>query len=205
MKLLKKLFGYKIYIWFVLLLALVGIIFYWHGSYHRNSKLAESSQTYSMVKYIEERNETVFLNVGIEKVDTAFNVKKIFGLTIPYSRKKAILILNYAAKLGIKKAVSIHKTKENNFKIKIPKFEVIGIELDSRHPYKLYNKSGELLSNATEEIDTGKVVSASLTNKEQKKYLKQYSDMIKKSAENYYKLLFKSVYPDAKLTFIYDN
>ena len=43
------------------------------------------------------------------------------------------------------------------------------------------------------------------TFKNQKQYLKQYSHMIKKSAENYYKTSFKSAYPDVKLTFIYEN
>ena len=196
MKMLKEILGCKIYIWFAALIALVGLFFYWYGMNQNNNKSADSSQSYSMVKYIEATNETVFLNVGIEKV---------LGITIPYSQKKAIIILNYEAKLGIKRAVSINKTRENNFEIKIPKFEVIGVKLDDKHPYKLYNRSGELLSGSTEEVDTGKAATSLLTNKEQKKYLKQYSDMIKKSAEDHYKVLFKSIYPDVKLTFVYEN
>ena len=205
MKQLKKIFKTKIYIWIVVLLALMGIVFYWYGANQNKTELADSSQSYSMVKYIEETNETVFLNVGIEKVVTLSNATKVLGITIPYSQKKAIIILNYAAKLGIKKAVSINKTGENSFDIKIPKFEVIGVDLDNKHPYKLYSRSGDLLSASTEEVDTGKAAIASLSNKEQKKYLKQYSDMIKKASENYYKTLFKSAYPDTKLTFIYEN
>lgn len=205
MKQLKKIFKTKIYIWIVVLLALMGIVFYWYGANQNKTEFADSSQSYSMVKYIEETNETVFLNVGIEKVVTLSNATKVLGITIPYSQKKAIIILNYAAKLGIKKAVSINKTGENSFDIKIPKFEVIGVDLDNKHPYKLYSRSGDLLSASTEEVDTGKAAIASLSNKEQKKYLKQYSDMIKKASENYYKTLFKSAYPDTKLTFIYEN
>lgn len=204
-KTVKKIASYKIYMWLIALIAVGGIIFYRYSPNHNKTKLADSSQSYSMVKYIEETNETVFLNVGIEKVDTLSNATKVLGITIPYSQKKAMIILNYAAKLGIKKAVSVTKTKENSFEIKIPKFEVIGVELDSKQPYKLYNKSGELLSGSTKEVDTGKAVTSSLTSKNQKQYLKQYSHMIKKSAENYYKTLFKSAYPDVKLTFIYEN
>ena len=191
MKMLKKILGCKIYIWFAALIALVGLFFYWYGMNQNNNKSADSSQSYSMVKYIEATNET--------------NATKVLGITIPYSQKKAIIILNYEAKLGIKRAVSINKTRENNFEIKIPKFEVIGVKLDDKHPYKLYNRSGELLSGSTEEVDTGKAATSLLTNKEQKKYLKQYSDMIKKSAEDHYKVLFKSIYPDVKLTFVYEN
>ncbi|MCB4999354.1 phosphoribosylglycinamide synthetase [Streptococcus mutans] len=205
MKMLKKILGCKIYIWFAALIALVGLFFYWYGMNQNNNKSADSSQSYSMVKYIEATNETVFLNVGIEKIDALSNATKVLGITIPYSQKKAIIILNYEAKLGIKRAVSINKTRENNFEIKIPKFEVIGVKLDDKHPYKLYNRSGELLSGSTEEVDTGKAATSLLTNKEQKKYLKQYSDMIKKSAEDHYKVLFKSIYPDVKLTFVYEN
>lgn len=182
MKMLKKILGCKIYIWFAALIALVGLFFYWYGMNQNNNKSADSSQSYSIVKYIEATNETVFLNVGIEKVDALSNATKVLGITIPYSQKKAIIILNYEAKLGIKRAVSINKTRENNFEIKIPKFEVIGVKLDDKHPYKLYNRSGELLSGSTEEVDTGKAATSLLTNKEQKKYLKQYSDMIKIAA-----------------------
>ena len=198
MKMLKEILGCKIYIWFAALIALVGLFFYWYGMNQNNNKSADSSQSYSMVKYIEATNETVFLNA-------LSNATKILGITIPYSQKKAIIILNYEAKLGIKRAVSINKTRENNFEIKIPKFEVIGVKLDDKHPYKLYNRSGELLSGSTEEVNTGKAATSLLTNKEQKKYLKQYSDMIKKSAEDHYKVLFKSIYPDVKLTFVYEN
>ena len=127
MKMLKEILGCKIYIWFAALIALVGLFFYWYGMNQNNNKSADSSQSYSMVKYIEATNETVFLNVGIEKVDALSNATKVLGITIPYSQKKAIIILNYEAKLGIKRAVSINKTRENNFEIKIPKFEVIGV------------------------------------------------------------------------------
>ncbi|WP_373808949.1 DUF4230 domain-containing protein [Streptococcus ferus] len=205
MKALKKILDYKIYLWIVVLVILVGIIFYWYGVNQSNNKPAEISQSYSMVKYLEEENETVFLSVGIEKVDTLSNATKVLGIPIPYSQKKAIIILNYEAKLGIKKAVSINKTGENTFEIRVPKFEVIGVKLDDKHPYKLYDRSGELLSGSTEEIDTGEATASSLTNEEQKEYLKQYSNMMKKTAEDYYKTLFKSVYPKSKLTFTYEK
>lgn len=204
-EIVKKIASYKICTWIIVLIAVGGAIFYWYGANQNKTKLADSSQSYSMVKYIEETNETVFLNVGIEKVVTLSNASKILGITIPYSQKKAIIILNYAAKLGIKKAVSINKTGKNSFDIKIPKFEVIGVELDNKRPYKLYSRSGDLLSASTEEVDTGKAAIASLSNQEQKKYLKQYSDMLKKASKDYYKTLFKSAYPDTKLTFIYGN
>ena len=83
-----------------------------------NNKSADSSQSYSIVKYIEATNETVFLNVGIEKVDALSNATKVLGITIPYSQKKAIIILNYEAKLGIKRAVSINKTERIILKLK---------------------------------------------------------------------------------------
>ena len=50
MKMLKKILGCKIYIWFAALIALVGLFFYWYGMNQNNNKSADSSQSYSMVK-----------------------------------------------------------------------------------------------------------------------------------------------------------
>ncbi len=75
--------------------------------------------------------------------------KKIPGtnISIPLSVKKAIIILNYTAKFGIKKELRLKNCFEHEYELTIPKYEVIGVEaLNSQDRYKLYDMSGLLSS-----------------------------------------------------------
>ena len=170
------------------------------------TKGKEYSKSYSIVKYIEQVNETVFLNVGIQTIETQENNTTIpwTKIGIPFTEKKAIIILNYQAKLGIKKPVKIDKVNDNKYKISIPKYEVIGVELDSKAPYQLYDSSGALLSNSTENIDTGKLVINRLSTKKQEMYLAKYKGQMNDSAKTYYKTLFQGINKEAKLEFNFE-
>ena len=170
------------------------------------TKGKEYSKSYSIVKYIEQVNETVFLNVGIQTIETQENNTTIpwTKIGIPFTEKKAIIILNYQAKLGIKKPVKIDKVNDNKYKISIPKYEVIGIKLDSKAPYQLYDSSGALLSNSTEDVDTGKLIVNRLSNKKQEAYLSKYNEQMDESAKLYYKTLFQGINKEAKLEFNFE-
>lgn len=170
------------------------------------TKGKEYSKSYSIVKYIEQVNSTVFLNVGIQTIETQENNTTIpwTKIGIPFTEKKAIIILNYQAKLGIKKPVKIDKVNDNKYKISIPKYEVIGIELDSKAPYQLYDSSGALLSNSTEDVDTGKLIVNRLSNKKQEAYLSKYNEQMDESAKLYYKTLFQGINKEAKLEFNFE-
>ena len=170
------------------------------------TKGKEYSKSYSIVKYIEQVNETVFLNVGIQTIETQENNTTIpwTKIGIPFTEKKAIIILNYQAKLGIKKPVKIDKVNDNKYKISIPKYEVTGVELDSKAPYQLYDSSGALLSNSTEDVDTGKLIVNRLSNKKQEAYLSKYNEQMDESAKLYYKTLFQGINKEAKLEFNFE-
>ena len=170
------------------------------------TKGKEYSKSYSIVKYIEQVNEIVFLNVGIQTIETQENNTTIpwTKIGIPFTEKKAIIILNYQAKLGINKPVKIDKVNDNKYKISIPKYEVIGIKLDSKAPYQLYDSSGALLSNSTENVDTGKLIVNRLSNKKQEAYLSKYNEQMDESAKLYYKTLFQGINKEAKLEFNFE-
>ena len=184
MKRIKKFFEIQIPLWFLVLCGLILLFAYINGYMQNDSK--NNSQSSSMVQYIEEANEVVFLNVGIG---------------IPFSEKKSIIILNYAAKLGIRTHVKVEQISEKKYKIIVPKYEVLGVELDKTNPYQLYDSSGELLSYSTQDIDTGALVAQTLSNEEQVKYLEKYVDKINDSAMSYYKALFQSISKDIELEF----
>ena len=148
--LFKKVLGAKIYVWIVIVilttLFVVAKTFNFIGYFQGKNASDERSQIYTQITSLEKVNETVFLNVGIQKVETIERDKKIPGtnISIPLSVKKAILILNYTAKFGIKEGVKVKKISDHEYELTIPKYEVIGVKVpdNPKERYKLYDTSG---------------------------------------------------------------
>lgn len=89
--------------------------------------------------------------------------------------------------------INREKTDKKNVEITVPKFDVIGVELDKKNPYQLYDDSGNILSASTKNVDTGQLVSQALSSSKQRHYLKTYNAMIQDSAKDYYTTFFNSV------------
>ena len=152
------------------------------------------------IESIEKVNEVVFLNAGVNEIITETKTTQVFGFDVPFSRKTALVILNYTAKFGIKSSVKVEQIGEKEYKVIVPKFEVIGVELSKDNPYNLYDNHGELLSGTTEDVDTGKLVTNQLSSDKQAEYLDKFKSEIKESAINYYNTLFSSMDSEAKVT-----
>ena len=152
------------------------------------------------IESIEKVNEVVFLNAGVNEIITETKTTQVFGFDVPFSRKTALVILNYTAKFGIKSSVKVEQIAEKEYKVIVPKFEVIGVELSKDNPYNLYDNHGQLLSGTTEDVDTGKLVTNQLSNDKQAEYLDKFNSDIKESAINYYKTIFASMDSEVKIT-----
>ena len=152
------------------------------------------------IESIEKVNEVVFLNAGINEIISETKTTQVFGFDVPFSKKAALVILNYKAKFGIKSSVKVEQISEKEYKVIVPKLEVIGVELSKDNPYDLYDSHGELLSGTTEDIDTGKLVANQLSSDKQAEYLDKFKSEIKESAINYYKTIFSSMYSEVKVT-----
>ena len=152
------------------------------------------------IESIEKVNEVVFLNAGVNEIITESKTTQVFGFDVPFSKKTALVILNYTAKFGIKSSVKVEKISEKEYKVIVPKFEVIGVELSKDNPYNLYDNHGELLSGITEDVDTGKLVTNQLSSDKQAEYLDKFKSEIKESATNYYKTIFASMASEVKVT-----
>ena len=206
---IKKVLGAKIYVWIVVaILAIFFVVAKTYniiGFFQGKNASDERSQIYTQITRLEKVKETVFLDVGIQRVETIEKDTKIPGtnISIPLSVKKAIIILNFTAKFGVKKGVKVKKISDHEYELTIPKYEVIGVKMpdNPKEQYKLYDMSGQLLSGSTENIDTGEHVAKSLSNKEQEVYLKEYKNLITESAEDYYTNIVTSIDPEAKVTF----
>ena len=152
------------------------------------------------IESIEKVNEVVFLNAGINEIISETKTTQVFGFDVPFSKKAALVILNYKAKFGIKSSVKVEQISEKEYKVIVPKLEVIGVELSKDDPYDLYNSHGELLSGTTEDVDTGKLVTNQLSSDKQVEYLDKFKSEIKESAINYYKTIFSSMDSEVKVT-----
>lgn len=152
------------------------------------------------IESIEKVNEVVFLNAGINEIISETKTTQVFGFDVPFSKKAALVILNYKAKFGIKSSVKVEQISEKEYKVIVPKLEVIGVELSKDDPYDLYDSHGELLSGTTEDIDTGKLVANQLSSDKQAEYLDKFKSEIKESAINYYKTIFSSMDSEVKVT-----
>ena len=152
------------------------------------------------IESIEKVNEVVFLNAGINEIISETKTTQVFGFDVPFSKKAALVILNYNAKFGIKSSVKVEQISEKEYKVIVPKLEVIGVELSKDDPYDLYDSHGELLSGTTEDVDTGKLVTNQLSSDKQAEYLDKFKSEIKESAINYYKTIFASMDSEAKVT-----
>ena len=152
------------------------------------------------IESIEKVNEVVFLNAGINEIISETKTTQVFGFDVPFSKKAALVILNYNAKFGIKSSVKVEQISEKEYKVIVPKLEVIGVELSKDDPYDLYDSHGELLSGTTEDVDTGKLVINQLSSDKQAEYLDKFKSEIKESAINYYKTIFSSMESEVKVT-----
>jgi hypothetical protein len=195
---MKKLFN-------LLTLAVLIIACGWTYFLYQQSENKPDVTVQTSITSIEKVKELTFLNVGLEKVISAENSTTVFGYDIPFSKKTTLVVLKYKAKFGIKEAVRIEENETNDYTVIVPKFQVIGFELDKDSPYELYSSNGELLSSSTKEIDTGELIAQELSTKEQEQYLKDYTNQIKESANNYYETLFKSINPNYKVTVTFTN
>ena len=152
------------------------------------------------IESIEKVNEVVFLNAGINEIISETKTTQVFGFDVQFSKKAALVILNYNAKFGIKSSVKVEQISEKEYKVIVPKLEVIGVELSKDDPYDLYDSHGELLSGTTEDVDTGKLVTNQLSSDKQAEYLDKFKSEIKESAINYYKTIFSSMDSEVKVT-----
>lgn len=207
MLMLKKFFQLKMYVWVAVAIALLAGAFNLYGYLTGKADKTSITQSYSSVKYLEQVHEVVLLNVGIQRVESKKTNTKIpwTKIGIPATEKRALMILNYEAKFGITEPVAISKSGDKGITVKVPRFEVIGIKLDEKKPYQLYDDSGDLLSFATEKIDTAELALKKLSNKDQNEYLVNYQDNLKQSAENYYKTIITAIDPEFEVTVVFSD
>lgn len=184
-----------------IIVALATILGYQHfqGEKLDNVKSSVSTQ----ISSIERVNEVVFLSTGVEKIVSAKNSSSIFGNIVPFSEKTVLLIVRYHAKFGIKEPVSIKELGNKSYEVKVPQFKTIGIGLNKENAVEEYDKSGELLSFQTKEIDIGKLVSKELSSTEQENILKTNMSYIKDSARIYYESIFKAIDPENQVKVVF--
>ncbi len=204
MYIIKRFFRIKVYLWVVLTILSAGLAMWGYGYLSGAAERQHEIKVSTAIEHIEQVNEVVFLNTAVQKIITAKNYTTIFGQEVPFSEKSALLIVKYKAKFGIKSPVRIESSGENSYRITVPDFQVIGLALDEQEPYIIYDKSGDILSFTTEEIDTGQLITDEFKSAEQQNFLTQYEEDIQESARNYYQSLFKAISPDIQVQLVFE-
>ena len=196
---MKKFLRYKIPLWLLLGVIIVAVLTFLVTNIVDTYR--EKAEHRATVQRIEEVSEIVFLNAQIKDIINETNSSRLpyLNIEIPFSEKRVLAVINYKAKLGIKEGVTVEELEENTYRITVPKFQVIGVDVDENNGYELYDSSGELLSLATEDIDVGKILSERISSQRQAIYLAQYNEELKNSATTYFETLFNSIDPDINL------
>jgi hypothetical protein len=155
------------------------------------------------ITYLEKNKEIALVTLGIADIFDQKESTTIFGKKLVGSDKHTFIKATFEAKLGIDgKNVTVKKTGEKEYEINIPKFIFIGY--DNPNFEHVADDNG-VLSFVTKDINQTEMVNKILDVKGQDKYIEKYTELLKESAEEFYKNLLPSFDKDAKLKFNYEN
>lgn len=204
---IKKFFSIKIHVWVVCLivivitsLVLLGIFI---GKITIFNNKTESSET-QVVTAMKKEKQVAVLGLSVTDIYDKSQITTFFGIDVPFSEKTSYIKGTFDAKLGFDgKKVEISKSKiqENTYNIVIPQFTVVGI---SNPEFEVINNKGEILSFATEDIDTLKMANTAMSDKTLNKYIKLNKEWLEEQSQSYYEGILKSVNPDLKLNFKFE-
>jgi hypothetical protein len=151
------------------------------------------------ITFLEKKGEVVLVNLGVTDLYEKEHDGKFFG---SLNKKIAYIKGSFEVKLGINgRDVKIDKIAEKEYEITIPKFIFIG---HKNEKFETAVEKNGILSFATDDIDKAKMISEILDAEGQEKYIVQYTELLKESAEDFYSNLLPSFDKDVKLTFVYE-
>ncbi|MGY3765110.1 hypothetical protein ACWOAH_00930 [Vagococcus vulneris] len=152
-----------------------------------------------VIKSLTKEKQVVLVNLGVSEVLTAKQSIQLFDTDLFGTNKYKYVQAEFDAKLGLDgKKVTIEKTNDNTYKIKIPEFIFIG---HSNEKFSVIAENNDILSWVTPDINETQMVTKILNSTAQQKYLKKYHDLLKESTQDFYGSLLRTVNPEAKLVY----
>ena len=179
---------------------IVGAVLVATGILSFNSVETERESRNSLIiNAIERENQVVLLSLGVQGLAEESVQTKIFGRNVPWSGRTLYMQYNYRAKLGIDGGdVTIEQTGDNEFRVTIPEFILIGHDDIG---FRVAVERNGVLSFVTPEIDQAKLVTELLSDDATAENINNNRDVLREQAAAFYTGIFKSVDPEITVTF----
>ena len=179
---------------------IVGAVLVATGILSFNSVETERESRNSLIiNAIERENQVVLLSLGVQGLAEESVQPKIFGRNVPWSGRTLYMQYNYRAKLGIDGGdVTIEQTGDNEFRVTIPEFILIGHDDIG---FRVAVERNGVLSFVTPEIDQAKLVTELLSDDATAENINNNRDVLREQAAAFYTGIFKSVDPEITVTF----
>ncbi len=179
---------------------IVGAVLVATGILSFNSVETERESRNSLIiNAIERENQVVLLSLGVQGLAEESVQTKIFGRNVPWSGRTLYMQYNYRAKLGIDGGdVTIEQTGDNEFRVTIPEFILIGHDDIG---FRVAVERNGVLSFVTPEIDQAKLVTELLSDDATAENINNNRDVLREQAAAFYTGIIKSVDPEITVTF----
>lgn len=179
---------------------IVGAVLVATGILSFNSVETERESRNSLIiNAIERENQVVLLSLGVQGLAEESVQTKIFGRNVPWSGRTLYMQYNYRAKLGIDGGdVTIEQTGDNEFRVTIPEFILIGHDDIG---FRVAVERNGVLSFVTPEIDQAKLVTELLSDDAIAENINNNRDVLREQAAAFYTGIIKSVAPEITVTF----
>jgi hypothetical protein len=157
------------------------------------------SQDSQVIRAIERTQEVSLVSLAVQGIKQTSDSAKLFGKSVPGTKKQVFLQYAFDAKLGIDGAeVKVTKTGANAYLISVPAFTFIGYDQPS---FKVAVEDGDLLSWTVPDVDRVKMINEILSEKARTTYITSNEDLLEEQSRFFYDSLIKSVDPEATTTF----
>lgn len=154
-----------------------------------------------IVESIRTKQDITLLHVNVHSIfqEETQNIKR-FSITIPDSDRHLIFVYRYTANLGIDgKEVSIEKTSDKSYTVKIPIFKVLGT---SNVKWDEDIDINGALAFLSEEPKKNKIRTCLLSEETlDKKNLSESDELMREQAETFYSNIIHAIDPEIELTF----
>lgn len=156
-----------------------------------------------VIRSMQRTKEVSLLRLGVTGIISKENKSHFFNMEIPGTERARFIQYTFDAKLGFEgKDVVIKETGENAFDIAIPEFKFIGYDDPE---YRVIVEQNGVLSFGTQQIDSLDMVNNILTDKAKEEYVDSNRDILEEQAKSFYTSIVRSVSPDTKLNFTFQQ
>ena len=147
-----------------------------------------------VIRAVERTQEVSLLRLAVQGILEQDQDREVFGKSIPGTGEKVLIQYEFDAKLGVDGAeVSIKKTDDSTYLVRVPEFVFIGYDDPT---FKTAAEDGGVLSWVTPDIDKVQMINKILNGDARQKYLESNTSALEEQTRAFYGSLIGSIDPD---------